>query len=263
MLFLKKGNSSRLEECPVIEKRIVAAGYCRLTLKAPALVSEAYPGQFVMVYMPPEHRHMLPRPLSIFALDRQKGELSLFFTVKGLGTKLLAGASQGSVWKLLGPLGTGFPSLPQKALLVAGGMGIVPLVFLASSTESPRTLVYGARTANQLVCPPEDLELPGLTLIETTEDGSRGRKGNVTAIMPPLLANAEAIFACGPTRMLRTVVSLSAQNGKEAWISLEERMACGIGACRGCAVAAGAGGDYRSVCSDGPVFPAGEVVFHD
>lgn len=224
------------------------------------MAREAHPGQFVMVYMPAEHRHMLPRPLSIFNLDRKKGTLSLFFAVKGLGTKLLAGTLTGSVLKLLGPLGKGFPSLPRQALLVAGGMGIAPLTFLAASTESPRTLVYGARTANQLACPPEDLELPGLKLIETTEDGSRGQKGSAVDMIFPLLSNTKALFACGPDQMLRAVASICQKNGKEAWISLEERMACGIGACLGCAVATGEG--YRSVCSDGPVFPAREVIFH-
>lgn len=204
---------------------------------------------------------MLPRPFSIFGLDRQKGELSLFFAVKGQGTKLLAGASPGSMWKLLGPLGTGFPSLPQESLLVAGGMGIAPLAFLAASTEIPRTLIYGARTADQLVCPPDDLKLPGLTLIETTEDGSRGEKGSAVDLLSRLLSGSGALFACGPNQMLRAVVCLSRQNGKEAWISLEERMACGIGACLGCAVAAGDG--YRCVCSDGPVFSVKEVIFHD
>jgi dihydroorotate dehydrogenase electron transfer subunit len=249
-----------VQACPVTEKRILAAGHCRLTLKAPALVREAYPGQFVMVYMPDEHRHMLPRPLSIFALDRQKGELSLLFAVKGEGTRLLAGAMTGSVWKLLGPLGKGFPALPPKALLIAGGMGIAPLTFLAASTESPRTLVYGARTASQLACPPEDLELPGLKLIVTTEDGSRGSKGNVTDMVYPLLSDTEALFACGPVKMLQAIVSLREKYKKKAWVSLEERMACGIGACLGCVVAGKK--DYSLVCSDGPVFPAKEVVLH-
>jgi dihydroorotate dehydrogenase electron transfer subunit len=261
VLFLKTGNISSLEECPVIEKRIVSSFYCRLTLKASALIREAYPGQFVMVYMPPGHRYMLPRPFSIFGLDRQKGEFSLFFAIKGQGTKLLAGASPGSVWKILGPLGKGFPSLPQKSLLVAGGMGIAPLVFLAASTETPRILIYGARTADQLVCPPDDLKLPGLTVIETTEDGSRGEKGSAVDLLARSISASGALFACGPRPMLRKVVSISDQNCLETWVSLEERMACGIGACLGCAVAVSDG--YRSVCSDGPVFSAREVVFND
>ena len=254
-------NSSRIEKCPVIEKRIVASGYCRLTLQAPALAREAHPGQFVMVYMSPEQRHMLPRPLSIFGVDREKGELSLFFAVKGQGTKLLADAFPGSEWKLLGPLGKGFPAIPQKSLLVAGGMGIVPLVFLAASTEVERTLIYGARTADQLVCPPEELELPRLKFIETTDDGSRGERGSAVDMLSRLISDTEAVFACGPNQMLKAVICLSREHGKDAWVSLEERMACGIGACLGCVVASRGG--YRCVCSDGPVFSAKEVIIYD
>lgn len=258
---MKTGNTSRLEECLVIEKCAVARGYCRLTLKAPVLVCRACPGQFVMVYMPSCHSHMLPRPLSIFTVDRQKGELSLFFAVKGKGTNILAAAAPGSLLKLLGPLGSGFPALPHRSILAAGGIGIAPLVFLAASTDIPRTMIYGARTADQLACPPADLKLPGLTLIEATEDGSRGEKGIVTELLSSRLSDVNAVFSCGPVAMLKQVVTLANRNKIKAWVSLEEKMACGIGACRGCALLTTDG--FRTVCSDGPVFRAGEVNFND
>ncbi len=214
-----------------------------------------------MVYMPSEHGHMLPRPLSIFRTDREKGELSLLFEIKGRGTKLLSGADQGSSWILLGPLGTGFPPPPPKSLLVAGGIGIAPLAFLAETAAHPVTLVYGARTAGQLICPSADLDLPGIKLVSVTEDGSRGESGTAIDICRRLLAEADAIFACGPNEMLSAVGLLARRAGSPAWVSMEERMACGIGACLGCAVKTKEG--YKRVCRDGPVFPAEEVFVDD
>ncbi len=244
-------------QCPVTDRQIVAPGYCRLALHAPAVVREARPGQFVMVYMPAEYPGMLPRPFSIYAVNRAGGELVLFFEIKGRGTELLAASRSGFTWKLLGPLGTGFPVPPPGSLLVAGGMGIAPLVFLAAVTDRPRILIYGAPTADRLICPSLDLALPGLTLIEVTEDGSRGEKGTASDVCRGLMAGAGAVFACGPKQMLASVASMGRRYGVKTRVSLEERMACGIGACLGCAVP-GADG-YRRVCRDGPVFPAEEV----
>lgn len=223
------------------------------------MARDACPGQFVQVFMPPEQRYMLPRPFSIFKADPQAGELVILFEVRGRGTALLSGTRTGSSWKLLGPLGTGFPELPPRSVLVAGGMGIAPLAFLAASTMIPRTLIYGARTARQLVCPSSDLELPGLNVLEATDDGSRGEKGTAVELLAPLIDTAGAVFACGPRPMLAAVKELSRQAGVKAWFSMEEHMACGIGACLGCAVATAEG--YKRVCKDGPVFPAGEVLF--
>jgi len=234
----------------------------RVTLYAPDIAREAYPGQFVHIFMPPEHRdHMLPRPFSIFGTNRHTGELAVLFEIVGRGTALLAGTDPGSSWRLLGPLGRGFPVLPPGSLLVAGGMGIAPLAFLAASTTIPRTLIYGARTADQLVCPRENLELPGLTVYEVTDDGSRGEKGTAVDLFSQLVEKAKAVFACGPRPMLAAVRSISNRAGIEAWISVEERMACGIGACLGCVVPADGG--YKQVCRDGPVFRAGEVIIDE
>lgn len=204
---------------------------------------------------------MLPRPFSIHLADQKKGIVTLLFEVKGAGTALMAAASEGSTWKIAGPLGKGFPALPPGALLVAGGIGIAPLAFLAASSEQPRTLVFGGRSAEQLACLQADLDLPNLSVIEVTEDGSRGKQGLATDYLPELLPSAQALFACGPRPMLSAVKELCLQEKIPAWFSMEERMACGIGACVGCAVQTGAG--YKRACSDGPVFAAEEVLFND
>lgn len=249
----------------VIENRIVAPGFCRLTLLAPAIVQKAAPGQFVMLYLPPGRQQQLPRPLSIFKVDRVKDELILFFQVKGEGTRILAVAGAGSTLKLLGPLGTGFPALPANSLLVAGGMGIAPLVYLAATAVHQCTLIYAARTAAHLVCPTADLKISGVTLLEATEDGSRGEKGTAIELLSRLLKTDSdryrAIFSCGPRPMLKAVSDLGRLKGLPTWVSLEERMACGIGACLGCVVATSDG--YRRVCHDGPVFPTEVVTFND
>ncbi len=222
-------------------------------------MENAYPGQFVMLYLPAEYGHHLPRPFSIFGLNSKREELILLLQVKGLGTGLLEKSQPGAEFKLLGPLGSGFPALKPGSLLVAGGMGIAPLAFLAASGAEPRTLIYGARTADQLICPAADLKLPGLTVIEATEDGSRGEKGNAVELMAPLLPRSEAVFACGPELMLAAVAKACLAAGVDAWVSVEEQMACGIGACLCCAQKTADG--YKRVCHDGPVFPAGGVSF--
>lgn len=204
---------------------------------------------------------MLPRPFSLYQVDRENGTVTILFEVKGAGTSLMAEAAEGSTWKIAGPLGRSFPALPPDALLVAGGIGIAPLVFLAASSKQPRTLVFGGRTAEQLACLPAVLDLPNLSVIEVTEDGSRGKQGLVTDYLSELLPSAQALFACGPRPMLSKVKELCFHQKVPAWFSMEERMACGIGACVGCAVQTGAG--YKRACSDGPVFAAEEVFFND
>lgn len=259
MLSIEQGKRPYLAECPVVEKEEPAAGFFLFKLQAPLIAGEAEPGQFVQVFIPFEHRHnMLPRPFSIFEANREKKEIAILIGVRGRGTALLAASEPGSTWRLMGPLGRGFPlPLPPSPLLVAGGMGIVPLAFLARSTSRPRTLIHGARTAAQLVYPRSELDQPGLKLLEATDDGSRGVKGTACDLLTGLIREAGAVFACGPRPMLARVQEICRCEKTAAWLSLEEHMACGIGACVGCAVQTVDG--YRRVCRDGPVFSAEEV----
>lgn len=261
MLALVDSKYGILEYCPIIKNIAVAQGFHRLTIKAPAIAKNACPGQFAMIHVPGVRQNMLPRPLSFFNVEKQKGEISFFFAVKGKGTGLLAAAGPKSILRVHGPLGRGFPPLRAHSLLVAGGMGIAPLVFLAASTKESRTLIYGARSADQLACPHLDLAHPGLTVLETTRDGSRGEKGTAIKILKDIIRSYRALYACGPRSMLKEIALLSVQNEIPAWISLEEKMACGVGACLGCSIESKHG--YRPVCSEGPVFPAEEVVFND
>lgn len=204
---------------------------------------------------------MLPRPFSVYKADPVTGEITLLIEIKGRGTGLLAGARPGTALELLGPLGKGFPVPPPGSLLVAGGVGIAPLALLAASISGSQTMLYCARTVDMLFCPRSDLERPGLNIIEATDDGSRGIKGSAADILPRWVKEAKAVFACGPRPMLAAVKTICLEAGVGAWLSLEERMACGIGACLGCVTLTTRG--YRRVCRDGPVFAAEEVIFDE
>ncbi len=244
----------------VAAKQVVNDRYCKLALEATLVAARARPGQFVMLYLPSQYGPMLPRPFSIFAVERDKGSITLLFETRGRGTALAAGLDAGQDLKLLGPLGSYFPEPQPGALLLAGGLGIAPLAFLAKSTTVPITLVYAVQKADHLACQPEDLSRPGLKLLLATEDGSAGFKGSAINLLSNQLEQASALYSCGPRKMLSKAASAAAKAGVQCFISLEERMACGVGACLGCAVKTGQG--YKRVCSDGPVFQAGEVILN-
>ncbi|MGQ9557605.1 MAG: dihydroorotate dehydrogenase electron transfer subunit [Desulfurispora sp.] len=271
--------------CTVLEQRPAGADCYELTLLAPPVAAVARPGQFVHLVCraPGSQDPLLRRPLSIFAANDRQGTVSLLYRVVGRGTAWLAALSPGTRVDLLGPLGHGFDLEQARGgepvLLVAGGMGVAPLHFLATALQSqlPAGQVifyYGAATGRQLLLQDRLAALAG-RLIICTDDGSRGRAGPVTAPLADNLAAhpAGVIYSCGPRPMLEAVAALAARHNLPCQVSLEEKMACGVGACLGCACrtyrgdgqvgASGAGGQespsYSLVCTDGPVFDAREV----
>ena len=194
------------------------------------------------------------------AADSIGGTLTLLYRVVGTGTDLLSAVRAGQALDVMGPIGTPFPVEGEQAILVAGGMGAAPLCMLARALHdagSAVTVYLGCRDAAHDLC--------GKTLrtygtVHTAYE-SEGRL--VTDILPETAAGV--VYACGPTAMLAKVQQWAAQNGAEGYVSLEERMACGIGACSGCGFPmrkADGGVLYKKVCVDGPVFPMGEVIFH-
>jgi dihydroorotate dehydrogenase electron transfer subunit len=236
---------------------MIAPDFCKITFAAPAIAQKAEPGQFCMIYMPSDRGFMLPRPLSIFSADRTEGKLSFFYKKVGRGTKYLSQTEPGSYLKLLGPLGNSFPPAESGALMVAGGMGLAPLAFLISSSTVPLTLIHAAKTAEELVSPLAEVPTAEVNIVAVTEDGSEGRRGSALDIACEYLPGTKTLYACGPTAMLQSLAQVCRSRGIQAWLSLEEKMACGIGACRGCSVQTNSG--YSRVCHDGPVFSAGEV----
>ena len=241
----------------------VVPGIFQMWLKAPELAGGALPGQFVMVRCGEDT--VLRRPLSVHRLDGDK--LALLFQVRGKGTEWLSHCKKGEKLDVFGLMGNGFKVAPRakNLLLVAGGIGIAPLYYLAESALNAGkhvTLLLGVATARQLY--PVSLLPSGLKPVLATEDGSVGHKGMVTDLLPEYTASADQIFACGPLPMLRYMAEQQKKLGiknKSTQISLEMRMGCGVGVCYGCTIRTKNG--LKQVCKDGPVFSLDEVIWDD
>lgn len=241
----------------------VASGFYRMRVKSPHLAGESKAGQFVEVRCADNAEPLLRRPLGVHRIS--KGGIEMLYEVVGKGTAILAGRQPGEGLDVIGPLGYGFEtSAAKSAILVAGGIGVAPLVALAEDlTKTGRkvSVVIGAKTKSHLLCEREFKSF-GCTVRVATEDGSKGHKGLVTEILQDMLVDADApratICACGPTEMLKAVAKIAADKKMACQVSLEERMACGVGVCLGCPVRVKAGG-YKMVCKDGPVFNAEEI----
>ena len=246
-------------EARVVSQEALASDVYSLWIEAEPIVKEAKPGQFISVYTKDPGR-LLPRPISICEIDRDAGRLRIVYRVVGAGTREFAGYRTGDLVSVLGPLGNGFPRQEKKAFLIGGGIGIPPMLELAKHLTGERQMILGYRDEVFL-----DGEFaPYGDVYVATEDGSAGTRGNVLDAIRANRLQAEVIYACGPTPMLRAVKAYAAEQGIECWLSLEEKMACGIGACLAC-VCQSKEIDHHSnvynkrICKDGPVFLAGEV----
>ena len=253
------------ESGELLRKEPLSPGVWRLTIRAPEIARTARPGQFVMVRTGEGCDPLLRRPLSIHQTSGD-GTVQLLFKVVGKGTARLAEITIGRQLNLVGPLGRGFETAGRTAIcLVGGGMGIAPLYFLArellrfSQTEPPFVFL-GARTRSELSRLAEDFVVLGVRNLQlATDDGSMGHHGLVTDLLARQFAGAEhlSVCTCGPQPMMRAVAGLCRSKGWSCQVSLETMMACGIGACLGCAVSGvEPDGDYLHVCKDGPVFQA-------
>jgi dihydroorotate dehydrogenase electron transfer subunit len=248
-----------------VEDHRASAGSTRLlTVAAPDIADRGRPGQFVLIRVGgdrPDQGPLLSRPFSIHRFGPD-GRISFLYRIVGSGTRRLAEVRAGETVDLLGPLGRGFDvdPPPESAYLAAGGMGLAPLTGLAE-TLAGRTriqLFYGEQTAES-VCRADYMDQCGWDRVVCTDDGTAGRMGLVTAALAEALADRPApIFACGPWAMLAETVRLARTYEVPVQVSLEARMACGLGACLGCAVELDepnpAGPVYARVCADGPVF---------
>ena len=255
--------------CLLLENKELIPGWYLYELEAP-LPSRAEPGQFIQLRPSSGTDPLLRRPISIHFADPGVGRIRLLIRVAGRGTALVSRFQKGEELDLLGPFGRGFPYLDEKApaIFVGGGIGLAPLYFAAVQRRQaglPFELLLGGRSGALL--PPDDyFSSAGLVPFIATEDGSRGSKGLVTALLEQRLETVQMplrIHACGPTAMLARVVELARSAGAAVHVSLESRMACGVGACLGCVYPFHAGGkiEYRRVCRDGPVFNGEEVSF--
>jgi dihydroorotate dehydrogenase electron transfer subunit len=263
----------------VIENLVVAPGHFRLTLRLSPSFAKPQPGQFVMIRDPERGEPLLPRPLSVYGFHREGDHaiLDLLCRIAGRGTSLFSRMKPGASLTVLGPLGKGFTIHRdvRKVILLAGGVGVAPLIFMLHENypkEPPPirpeiTAYVGARKAELLT---------GLDRLDgfcdlrvATDDGSAGYHGLVTDLLRRDLGGYKPgetmIYACGPAAMIRSLGLIMEQSPIRCEVSLEERMACGIGACLGCAVAVTDGNGrsaYRRVCHDGPVFDIREILWN-
>lgn len=230
-----------------------------LWAKAPAVAKAAQPGQFVMARASGTNDRILRRPLGIHRVN-DKSEIALLYEVVGKGTEWLAQRKKGEHVDILGPLGKGFSVASERLLLVAGGVGIAPLIFLAEkAVEDGRkvTLLFGAKTAKQVY--PKKLLPVGVDFVPVTQDGLIEKKGMVTDVLSELVGSADQIFACGPAVMYKAMSQMKILKGKRVQVSMEARMGCGFGLCNGCSIKTRHG--MKRVCDDGPVFELSELIF--
>lgn len=247
----------RKELCKIISQREIAEDIYELTVQAKLVNEIREPGQFVHIRVS-NRDPLLRRPISISSYDKEMGQFTMIYRKEAVGTSILAQLEEGMEIDILGPLGNGFPvnevKVGETALLVGGGIGVPPLFELSKQLTAKGVKVIhvlGFQTKSAVFYE-QDFLKNGETYM-TTVDGSYGSKGFVTDVMKDL--EFDCIYTCGPTPMLRAIAGLYPD--KKVFLSLEERMGCGVGACFACVCKSG--DSYKKVCSDGPVFRAGEV----
>lgn len=245
----------------ISEKQSLGDLYFSLTLHHPDRLPEIEAGQFVEVEVPGNKQVMLRRPISIHDVDYDNNTLTLLVQIVGKGTRTLSTLAVGDTLNLVYPLGHGFTTemaKGSKALLVGGGAGIAPLLHLSKELKARgvnATILLGGRTA-QLI-PVREAFKPYGTVGFATEDGSLGEKGMVTQ-HSLFTTGYDRIYTCGPTPMMKAIARFALQNGIECEVSLENMMACGIGACLCCVVDSDQG--HKCVCKEGPVFNAKQLT---
>lgn len=284
--------SERLIECEVVENVDLSPanpGHFRLTINAPYIAENAKPGQFIHI-LPPSDADLLRRPISILGIDKESGDVTVLYRVIGDGTRLISKAGEGEKLDVIGPLGNGFPIFKDRsAILMGGGVGIPPLVYLAGElagsmpasvdTGSQIRVILGARDTELLICVDDfiDMGIEPVVYLETGHDiakkdpGDRIRNihdGLITGFFETISDAGQnpgpVVYACGPIPMLKAVAKLASEHGLECYVSLENKLACGLGACLGCSISVRdeAGNiKYERVCTEGPVFDASYVAF--
>jgi dihydroorotate dehydrogenase electron transfer subunit len=244
----------------ILSNERIAESFYIMKIEAGRMAAECVPGQFVHMRSLAAGWPFLRRPFSVYSTDGE-GNIEIIYKVVGKATSMMADAVTGDIVDVMGPLGQGF-SLRRgvsQVVAVGGGVGIPPLLFFCQrygGVLDRIDLLAGARTAGGITVP-VSLLVEGVRITYYTEDGSRGEKGLVTAGLGPALRGlgrgSAAVIACGPRGMLAGVARVAAERGLGCQVSVEEIMACGVGACLSCAIPRAAGG-YFHACKDGPVF---------
>lgn len=243
----------------VIGQRLLNSSTKLIEAYAPDIAGQAQPGQFVNVQVTPHSAPLLRRPFGVAGVNKKQGSFAMIYRIIGEGTKMLADACTGDTLSIVGPLGHGFALDARHPLIVGGGLGLAPLLYLAESLGAGRSdILMGGRTAEELFWTKLYEGLCSQVFL-TTDDGSAGTRGTVLALLPQLLRGGayDRVYVCGPVPMMRAVAGACKAAGVPCQVSLEKYMACGLGACLSCACEGV--GKRLKVCKDGPVFWAEEV----
>jgi dihydroorotate dehydrogenase electron transfer subunit len=247
--------AKRIENFKVLENKRISTDFFILSISAPAALPALNPGQFVQVRVDGSHETFLRRPISIHDVDFERNTLKLLIQIAGKGTEALSRLGTGDILNLIYPLGNSFgiPDVNKKVLLVGGGCGIAPLLYLGKhlkSTGCTPDILLGFRNSERIIEFDEYQKVGKVFL--TTEDGSSGEKGYVTSHSILSENKYDKIYCCGPDSMMKAIAAYSRKNSIECEVSLENLMACGIGACLCCIVETVNGN--LCTCIDGPVF---------
>ncbi|MBI3600613.1 MAG: dihydroorotate dehydrogenase electron transfer subunit [Nitrospinae bacterium] len=277
----------------ILENKKIINSYYKMKLSCdgilrPTAAGAPSPGQFMMIKVSPHYDPFLRRPMSFYRIDEKEGVLEILYQVVGKGTEIMSELKEGDSVDILAPLGRGF-SIPEKmerAILVAGGIGVAPMVALAEKIRGKGqgargkiTVFIGGKTKNDILCK-EDFKRIGAKVYIATEDGLMGKKGTCVDLFrssefenpQSAIRNPQSvIFACGPHGMLKAVADIAKDRDMPCQVSLDKRMACGTGACLGCVVKTKQKTEdrrqktevYKCVCKDGPVFDAEEINWEE
>ena len=254
------------ETVTVVSQKQIGTGIYDLTIQTKEIAAAAKAGQFVSVYSNDASK-LLPRPISLCGIDRKAGTLRLVYRVTGehTGTEEFSRLQAGDTMKIMGPLGNGFTvEKGKKAFLIGGGIGVPPMLQLAKEMKDAGEnfqIVMGYRDAGTFLL--DEFKEQGESFV-ATEDGSVGTKGNVLDAIRENHLDADVIYACGPTPMLHALKEYAQEQNMTCYVSMEERMACGIGACLACVCNstekdAHSNVKNKRICKEGPVFNAKEV----
>ena len=247
------------QDCVLVSKTQLTPTIYDFRLKNKTLAGITKPGQFVQVLVPGK---TLRRPISV--CDVEEDTIRLVFEVRGEGTQIMSQMGEGDTVNIIAPLGRGFTlDKNKRTVFVGGGIGVPPMLYSAGQLGDNAVVINGFRSKDAVILS-KDFEKVVSKLIITTDDGSFGIHGFVTQPLEQEIKKAELICACGPTPMLRNIARMAKEHNVPCQVSLEQRMACGVGACLGCAVAVKRQDGttcFQHVCKDGPVFDAEEVAW--
>lgn len=248
------------EQAVIISQEEIAPGIYSMWLKTDNIAGHAKAGQFISIYCEDGSR-MLPRPISICEIDGADHALRVVYRIAGKGTEEFSQKHTGMRLEIMGPLGNGFPLKNKKAFLIGGGIGIPPMLELAKQLNCEKQIILGYRNSEMFLL--DQFKKLGSVYV-ATEDGSYGSKGTVLDAIRDNSLDGEIIYACGPTPMLKALKEFAAERKMECWISMEEKMACGIGACLACVckskeIDGHTNVHNKRICKEGPVFRAEEV----